>query len=228
MNRVLGKELAIRKSLLVTLMLGFLGASAALMAGQSISAQGQALATMLDGMRVEERWLAGRQVDWLTGEPSDKPTRGKGRHAHCSAFVAAVACRLGIHILRPPEHSQTLLANAQMDWLATKGSAEGWFKVGSGQRGQQLANEGFLVVAGYKSRTPRVSGHIAIVRPDDKREEALRSEGPEIIQAGGTNYRSTSLRHGFRQHRGAFEQGDIRFFAHAVEPGRLKSPAALR
>jgi hypothetical protein len=225
---VLGKELAISKRFLLGLMVAFLGASAPSRAGQPISVQGRALAMTLDGTRVEERWLAGRRVDWLTGEPSGKPVRGAGRHPHCSAFVAAVACRLGIYILRPPEHSQTLLANAQIDWLATKGGAEGWFEVGSGQKAQQLANDGFLVVAGYKNRNRRVSGHIAIVRPDDKGEEGLRNDGPAIIQAGGTNYRSTSLREGFRQHQGAFERDEIRFFAHGVDPGRLGSPDVRR
>ena len=220
-NHVLEKERAIRKSLLLTPMLAVLSASAPSMAGPSISAQGQALTVILDGTRVEELWLAGRRVDWLTGEPDGKPVRGTGRHPHCSAFVAAVACRLGIYILRPPDHSQTLLANAQMDWLAARGSGRGWFVVRSGEQAQQLANEGFLVVAGYKNHNPRVSGHIATVRPDEKGGEALRNEGPAIIQAGSTNYRTTSLRHGFRQHPGAFERGEICFFAHAVDPGRF-------
>ena len=60
-NHVRGKELAIRKSLLLTLMLACLSASAPPMAGQSISAQGQTLAVMLDGTGVEELWLAGHE-----------------------------------------------------------------------------------------------------------------------------------------------------------------------
>ena len=37
---------------------------------------------------------------------------------HCSAFVASFSKQLGVYMLRPPDHSPTLLANAQMRWLS--------------------------------------------------------------------------------------------------------------
>jgi hypothetical protein len=193
-----------------------------------VSSAGKALARMLDSMRVEDLWLAGHHIDWRTGLPDGRPYVHKGAHTHCSAFVAAVAYRLGIYILRPPSHPQTLLANAQVDWLNTEGRSFGWRKVESAQRAQEHANEGFLVVAAYKNPNPEKSGHIAVVRPYAKGEEALREEGPQVIQAATNNLSSTTLRRGFRYHRGAFEDGKIVFFAHAVNLARLHKSLSVR
>jgi hypothetical protein len=190
-------------------------------AGSKITPAGAALGNMLDSMRVEELWLAGQHVNWKTGEPDGRPYRTEGAHTHCSAFVAAVANRLGIYILRPPEHPQTLLANAQVDWLATEGQSRGWREVGSRQQAQKLANQGFLVIACYKSHNPKKSGHIVVVRPYVKGEDMLREEGPQVIQASTQNFSSTTLRRGFKYHLRAFELGEIRFFAHAIRPARL-------
>ncbi len=186
-----------------------------------ISPSGRALGNMLDSMRVEDLWLAGHHIHWKTGFPDGRPYLTKGAHTHCSAFVAAVAYRLGIYILRPPDHPQTLLANAQVDWLRAKGPSYGWRQVESGQQAQEMANEGFLVVAGYKNRNPEKSGHIVVVKPFVKSKDMLREEGPQVIQAATYNFSSTSLRRGFRYHRGAFERGKIRFFAHSIPPARL-------
>lgn len=186
-----------------------------------ITPAGRALGNMLDSMRVEDLWLAGHHINWKTGLPDGRPYLKKGAHTHCSAFVAAVGYRLGIYVLRPPEHSQILLANAQVDWLGAEGRSRGWQEVESGDQAQELANEGFLVVAAYKTRDPEKSGHIVVVRPDAKSKEMLREEGPQVIQASTYNFSSTTLRRGFRYHPGAFERGKIRFFSHAILPARL-------
>ncbi len=187
-----------------------------------ISPSGKALENMLDSMAVEKLWLAGHHVNWKTGLPDGRPYLKKGAHTHCSAFVAAVADRLGIYILRPPEHSQVHLANAQVDWLRAEGSAHGWRELESGQVAQKEANEGFLVIAAYKTRNPEISGHIVVVRPKSKSKEALQEQGPQVTQASTYNFSSTDLRRGFRYHPGAFERGRIVFFAHAIPPERLK------
>lgn len=83
------------------------------------------LATSVDALDVEHHWPAGVHVNWETGVPDGKPESGEGKHTHCSAFVAAAAKRLGIYILRPPQHGQVLLANAQYDWLAAEGQQQG-------------------------------------------------------------------------------------------------------
>ncbi len=188
-----------------------------------ISPADEHLAKVLDQMDVEHHWLAGKYVKWRTGETLDKPVTDGKSHTHCSAFVAAAAEELGVYILRPPQHPASLLANAQYDWLGGEGRKEGWMPVATGVEAQQLANRGNLVVAVYKESNPKTPGHIAIVRPSTKSEAKIREEGPQIIQAGKDNHASTSLKEGFKHHRNAFRDGQIRYFAHPV-PAKQESP----
>ncbi len=183
----------------------------------SITPQGMRLAAAIDALDVEHRWPAGLHVHWETGITDGKPELSAGKHTHCSAFVAAAAKKLGIYVLRPPEHPQILLANAQYDWLASAGAKQGWKALGTDLEAQQYANRGFLVLATYKNHHDDKPGHIAIVRPSDKSEAAIRSEGPQVTQAGGTNYTSTSLMRGFAGHPAAWERHEVRYYAHAVE-----------
>lgn len=135
-------------------------------------------------------------------------------HTHCSAFAAAIGERLGIYMLRPPDHPQTLLASAQTHWFATPaGAAAGWKPVADARTAQTLANQGNLVVVAYESPNPHKPGHIAIVRPSEKSMEALLQEGPEITQAGTTNHTDWTVAEGFRGHRGAWPDG-VRYFVH--------------
>jgi hypothetical protein len=180
-----------------------------------ISARGRELARHLDAMHVEQHSLVAEPVDWRTGEPDRKAPRC---HTHCSAFVAAACARLGIYILRPPEHTQTLLANAQQAWLQRDGCEHGWEPVANREEAQRLANAGELVVASNRNGNPHKPGHIAIVRPGDKSAEALADEGPDIIQAGTHNYSCTTLKVGFGRHRDAWEHDGLRFFAHRWSP----------
>jgi hypothetical protein len=124
--------------------------------------------------------------------------------------------KLGIYILRPTDHSADLLANAQLDWLRGEGASQGWKPVSSPIEAQHLANQGYLVVAGYKSTDPTKSGHIAIVRPSTKSDRQIAVEGPQIIQAGKVNYNSTTVREGFKHHPLALREGGIPYFAHAL------------
>ena len=184
---------------------------------EPIGDAGTKLSQALDAMHVEEHWIAGAIVDWKSGDPTGKPVTDSGKHTHCSQFVAAACERLGIYILRPPEHSAVLLANAQYDWLSSaKAREKGWSPVPDGRTAQDLANKGHVVVAVCKNPDPKKSGHIAIVRPGQRSTEQLAAEGPTIIQAGGHNWNSTSLKKGFANHRGAFLNGEIRFFEHAA------------
>jgi hypothetical protein len=166
-------------------------------------------------MNVESLWLAHEHVNWETGEP-DKGAdyEGPGNHTHCSAFAAAVAKRLGVYLLRPPEHGQVMLANAQADWLGgDAGSKAGWRRVSNMQVAQRLANRGSLVLALYQSPDRHVPGHIAIVRPSEKSAKALQENGPEIIQAGEHNHTKTNVRIGFENHPGAWPDG-VQYYAH--------------
>ena len=125
----------------------------------------------------------------------------------------------GIYLLRPPQHKQLLLANAQYDWLAAQGAAQGWRPLQDGLEAQRYANQGWFVLATYKNHRGDLPGHIAIVRPSEKDARTIALEGPQITQAGGTNYRSVALRAGFAGHPSAWVQHEVRFYAHAVPPG---------
>jgi len=186
---------------------------------EEITPEGKRLAELLDSMDVEHHWPAGVHVDWKTGVPDGRPEKGSGRHTHCSAFVASAAKKVGVYILRPPEHPQTLLANAQYEWLEGEGAAKGWRAVRDAEEAQRLANRGVLVVAAYRNRHDDKPGHIAIVRPSTKPLAVVREEGPQICQAGGTNYSSTSLERGFAGHPSAWKKHEVRFFAHDVGGG---------
>jgi hypothetical protein len=195
--------------------------TASLFAAGDITPEAQHLVAVLDSMHVEEHWIAGAIVDWRTGDPTGKAIAHNGKHTHCSQFTAAACEKLGIYILRPPEHSAVLLANAQFDWLPNEGSAAGWTPVADGVAAQDLANRGQVVVAVCQNSDPKKSGHIAIVRPGKKTPQQIAAEGPDVIQAGGTNFNSTSLKRGFANHPQAFPNGEIRFYAHA--PVALKA-----
>ena len=182
----------------------------------TVSPQGQKLAQALDSMGVESKWIAGAHIDWETGLPDGRPERMPGRHTHCSAFVASAAKKLGVYILRPPEHRQGLLANAQYEWLATDGAAQGWVPVAGPQEAQDDANRGMLVVASYHNHHDDKPGHIAIIRASNKTPGRIAEEGPDVIQAGTTNAASISLRDGFSGHPAAWNNNEVRYYAHVV------------
>jgi hypothetical protein len=183
-----------------------------------ISSEGRRLAAVLDGMSVESLWLAHEHVNWETGEPDkDADYAGPGRSTHCSAFAAAVGKRLGVYMLRPPEHGQILLSNAQAEWFRAPGGKEkGWHDVRTAREAQSLANQGNLVVVVYESPDPHKPGHVALVRPAHRLERLLEQNGPEITQAGQKNYVKTSTKVGFQVHPGAWPEG-VRYYAHAIE-----------
>ncbi len=183
-----------------------------------ISPQALRIAATIDRLDVEHHWPAGIHVSWKNGEPDGRPESGSGKHTHCSAFVAAAAMSVGVYILRPPEHPQLLLANAQYDWLTgSEGARGGWVRLDNAVGAQNRANEGWLVVAAYRNHHDDKPGHIAIIRPSDKPLSAIREEGPQITQAGGTNYHSTSLRQGFAGHPAAWERNEVVYYAHPVQ-----------
>jgi hypothetical protein len=170
------------------------------------------LASFYDGLQVEQHWLAGHKIHWMSGEAISN----KKGATHCSAFVAAACMKLGIYLLRPPDHPQDLLANAQMGWLREHGGAHGWRPVATPAEAQALANSGIIVVAVYENPDPKKPGHIALVRPCVKSAVDLDTNGPQVIQAGGHNHNSCSLREGFRQHNKAWHNShdfQVRFYS---------------
>jgi hypothetical protein len=147
-------------------------------AADTITPQAQAMMKVLDAMGVESKWIAGERVYWDTGLPTGVPETSPGKHTHCSAFVAAAAKNLGVYILRPPEHGQKLLANAQNEWLAEEGAAGGWVRLVNVGEAQAAANRGLLVVASYHNHHDDRPDHIAIVRPGNKTGIRSPPKGP--------------------------------------------------
>jgi hypothetical protein len=182
-----------------------------------IDPPGRHLAAALDRMKVEQRWQPGEPVNWRTGM---RDPGGKRLTGHCSAFVAAVCAVCGIYILRPPQHGEQLLANAQCEWLRTDGTRQGWKRVASGLTAQRLANRGHLVLACYRNPDRDGPGHIAVVRPSTKGRRRIEAEGPDVTQAGARNFRRTSARNGFRLHLASRDLTGIIYYSHAVPPSR--------
>jgi hypothetical protein len=83
---------------------------------------GARLQEFLDGLPIEAQWLAGHHIVWQTGQQNGPDGVGPDDHTHCSALAAAIALDLDTYLLRPPNHQQLLLSNAQMDWLAGTGT----------------------------------------------------------------------------------------------------------
>jgi hypothetical protein len=183
-----------------------------------VTAAGDRFASTLDGMHVESLWLANEHVNWATGEPDrGGGYEGPGNHTHCSAFAAAAAKRLGVYLLRPPEHGQELLSNAQARWLdSAEGRQDGWRSVANMQEAQTLANQGNLVLVSYPNPDPHAPGHIAIVRPSEKSFTTLQENGPQVIQAGEHNHNSINVRIGFENHPGAWPNG-VRYYVHSLQ-----------
>ena len=120
-------------------------------------------------------------------------------------------------MLRPPEHGQVLLANAQAEWFRSPaGRQSGWQPVSDAHEAQSLANRGNLVVVVFESPDPHQPGHVAIVRPADRPTRLLEENGPEITQAGQKNYTKTSTKVGFLAHPGAWP-GGLLYYAHPID-----------
>jgi hypothetical protein len=189
-----------------------------------VTPDGRKLAAILDATGVDHLWLAGRHVDWRSGEADASRPDGREAKTHCSAFVAAVAARLGAYVLRPPDHPQELLASAQMRWLREAGASRGWRPLADAAAAQRAANRGELVLEAFENPDPHRAGHIAIVRPADRTLAELDSDGPLETQAGSYNAIRTTTAAGFRGHRGAWLAGGggaIGYYAHAIAwPGR--------
>ena len=164
--------------------------------------------SLLDGSGVDRLWIAGAHVNWETGAFDGGQVSATGSHTHCSAFVAAMAKRAGIYILRPPQHAQLHLADAEADWLADRGPSRGWYRLSDETTAQTAANDGRFVLVSYKSKRESIPGHIAVIRPHSESHALVGAGGPQIAQAGLHNFASGSLDRGFGTHRWS-----CRFFA---------------
>jgi hypothetical protein len=183
-----------------------------------LDSRGRELQQFYLSLDVEHRWPAGMYVNWETGE-AGRPDTGAGNHTHCSAFVAAACKRQGIYILRPPQHIQKLLANAQYEWLASdSGKDAGWQALTDADlrrlywHVQQLANRGRIIVAVIRNPDTTHPGHIALIMPKEIDRRRVESEGPMVIMAGKHNFNYISLMKGFKSHLHDWPSTEIKFY----------------
>jgi hypothetical protein len=176
---------------------------------------GRALKEFYLSLHVEDLWLSGQHVNWQTGEPDD-PSAEQDIHTHCSAFVAAACAKKNIYILRPPDHSIQLLANAQYEWLQSDEAKKmGWVKIDSSgvyEKSQVLANKGYFVVAACKNKNPKLPGHITLVRPAEITADQLAESGPMMISAGTHNFNYISLKSAFGSHISGWPEEEVLFY----------------
>jgi hypothetical protein len=181
----------------------------------TIEANGVKLKTFYLALNVENLWIAGNHVNWQTGE-ADKPDATAGIHTHCSAFVAAACKKLAIYILRPPEHKQELLSNAQFDWLSLPQAVNaGWKKIEGNNvyvEAQSMANRGIVVIAICKNPDNTKPGHVAMVMPGEVTNEKLENDGPNLIMAGTHNFNKISLKAGFKSHLTSWPENVVQFY----------------
>lgn len=210
-----------RKTLLLPLLVGTFAFG--IQSGLQIEPAGRQLKEFYFSLGVEHLWIAGNHVNWETGE-ADKPEATAGKHTHCSAFVAAACKRLNMYILRPPDHGQLLLANAQYDWLASPAAREaGWKPVESTsltlyETVQRLANQGYVVVAICKNPDEKVPGHAALVLPENTSREKLEDSGPAVIMAGTHNHPMITLAAGFKSHLPEWPEHVVKFYSNDRKP----------
>ena len=189
-----------------------------------INNSGNQLQQFYLNLDVEHLWLAGHHINWETGE-SDNPNATKGIKTHCSAFVAAACKKLGVYILRPPEHSDILLANAQYDWLHTNMDNSGWRMITDDnvyESAQNLANQGCVVAAVYKNPNSHKPGHIALVMPYELADTSLMNRGPMLIQAGNINSSAIQLKNGFKSHLTSWPTQEVLFYYHKYDNSHKK------
>jgi len=187
----------------------------------TVTDNGNSLRNFYLNLNVEALWIAGNHINWQTGE-ADKPDATTGIHTHCSAFVAAACKKLGIYVLRPPEHKQELLSNAQFEWLASpQGINAGWRKVEGNSvyaQAQSYANRGMVVIAICKNPDDTKPGHVALVMPGDMANEKLENEGPKLIMAGTHNFNKISLKAGFKSHLAGWPENVVQFYYNINTP----------
>jgi hypothetical protein len=164
--------------------------------GLPISRAGAVLAERLDGMDVENHWLPGQDISWKTGNSVDD---NLGPASNGCQFVEAVCARLKVVMAEPvPEN---FYPDSQYDWLVNEGTGHGWVAVGGDVEAQLLANQGWVVVAAWKSPTSSsdrsTDGQTAIVHPDSKPVEMVADRGPAITVAGLQNHASIALKDSF-------------------------------
>ena len=196
---------------------------------ENMSETAKKILEIINSLNVERKWQKGSIINCKTGETLLEETEKYDspklkRLSHCSCFVYAASKALGLpnkSLLPHPEGDKEFipaLLNKQAEWLETEGVKNGWSYIKTANRddgfvqAQKFANQGHFVVSVYKNANPKRAGHIAVVIPSSKDVEKIKLEGPDIAQAGTSNFSSGSLKKGFKNKRDAFKDNEIKFY----------------
>jgi len=176
----------------------------------------EARVTALNSMGVASHWLAGKAVNWRTGDPV---AGGQAPPTNAGPFVYAASSMLNVPL--PAATAPNMVPNQLITWLQGAGADQGWQQVNAVEA-QLLANQCWVVVACWKNTAPKASGpfafgHIAIVRPDTELKAAeIPDRGPRIVQASVTNSADTYVQAGFPKN--AWDDNAIVYLAHKLVP----------
>lgn len=121
--------------------------------------------------------------------PAGNPTLQRGYLGQpnwCNRFAHLVCEELGVPLIWGEYGTR---ANDQISWLDAGNG--GWLPVATKLQAQELALQGYVVLATYYNLSPGESGHMALVLP--------YSGAVQIAQAGRSNFNRGSLAAGFGQ-----------------------------
>lgn len=173
---------------------------------------------IINSLNVERKWQKGSVINCKTGETLLEETEKYDspklkRLSHCSCFAYAASKALGLpnkSLLPHPEGDKEFvpaLSNKQAEWLETEGVKNGWSYIKTANRddgfvqAQKFANQGHFVVSVYKNANPqKEQGILQLLFQVVK----IKLEGPDIAQAGTSNFSSGSLKKGFKNIKRCF------------------------
>jgi hypothetical protein len=115
----------------------------------------------------------------------------------------------------PTPEQVNFLPYNQFDWLLEDGKSKGWLAMGEVEA-QLLANQGWIVIAAWKNSASagdrKISGMMAVVRPDTRPVGDIASSGPTVVLAGDQNRNRVPLNRAFPAT--ARDNDEVVFLAH--------------
>jgi hypothetical protein len=125
-------------------------------------------------------------------------------HTHCNAFVNDFAeAAFGYGGLRGKNANEIVdfMKAGKLGWTAVHDEKAGSSLQDDFRKAQELANQGYLVIAAYRSpSTPDAHGHVAVVLPGELKKSGMWGmDVPDTAQAGHIVYARGPLSVGFEK-----------------------------
>jgi hypothetical protein len=149
-----------------------------------LSVGGERLRSFLRATNVQNLWLPYARVDWRTGVRSEATEGPPQPQTHCSAYVAAVAERLGVRMLNADTAPNGAMNLSKSQARAIERSGE-WLRAHGAVDAQERANAGALVLGCFSPA--KGVGHIFVVTPRERVLEDVLAAGVALTQAGFVN-----------------------------------------